>query len=405
MQTIPEARIVLGLAFAFVLAVLASHPRARAIEQRLGLSVLVSSGLPFLLLGAFFAFPGVDVLSPRVLTDLRPVFEFGLGWMGFVLGTQLDIRRIERLPDALGTLLAMQVLIPASVTVAICLPTLVLLGATTGDGLVRDILLLSGCAATAAPAAGRWLRHTMSPSNADLLEEVVALDAVAALAALGGVSIWLRPENTATNWSLPPFALLVFLLGLGALLGVLAHAILRSARSESEETALLIGTVALSAGLAEYLALSGPVVCAVAGAVLVNLPLTGRSSFMELLHGVERPLYLAFLVIVGASWRPDVWQAWALAGACATARIIGKWLAIRAAVALEPSLPPPPTLARALVPQGPVAILVMAAAATLHGPSAPAPISWAIHAVIVTAIVSELAARFTPDRPAPAEAT
>lgn len=405
METTPAARIILGLAFAFVLTVLASNPRVRAIEQRLGLTVLVTSGLPFLLLGVFFAFPGVDILSPKVLTDLRPLFEFGLGWMGFVIGTQLDIRRIERLPEALSTLLAIQVLIPAVLTVGVCLPTLRLLGITSGDGLVRDLLLLAGCAATAAPVAARLLTPANGRASAELLEEVVALDAVAALAALGAVSIWLRPEETATNWSLPPLALLVLLLGLGALLGVLAHAILRSASGDGEETALLLGTVALSAGFAEYLALSGPVVCAIAGAVLTNLPLASRSAFMGMLRGIERPLYLAFLVIVGASWRPDAWQAWVLAAAYVVARIGGKWLAVRVAGLFVPGLPTPMTLARVLVPQGPAAILVMAAAATLHGPAAPAPVRWAIHAVIVGAIVSELVAQVARGRMDPSVAT
>lgn len=182
----------------------------------------------------------------------------------------------------------------------------------------------------------------------------------------------------------------MLLCGLGTTLGVVAHLVLRSARDPAEETALLLGTVALSAGLAEYLALSGPVVCALAGVVLANLPLHGRAAFPRTLRDVERPLYLVFLLVVGAWWQPGAWQAWVLAAAYLGARVAGKWLAAHLAVRLSPELPAPNVLVRFLVPQGPVAVLVMAAAATLHGGAPPAPILWAIHAVVVGVLATEV---------------
>jgi Kef-type K+ transport system membrane component KefB len=334
------------------------------------------------------------------MEDLRPLFEFGLGWMGFSIGTQLDLRRIERLPETSGTLLALQVILPAAAVVGLCLPILRALG-VAGDDLVRDLALLAGCAATAAPAAARRMRGATGKVYADAIGDVVALDAVAALATLGAVSIWLRPDAAATNWSLPPLALLILLLGLGALCGVLAHIILRGTHASGEEPGLLIGVVALTAGMAEYLALSGPVVCAIAGAVLTNLgPADERPGYLRVLKDIERPLYLTFLVIVGASWRAGAPEAWALALAQVVGRIGGKCFAAAVAARLAPTLPPPQVLARVLVPQGPVAVLVMASAATLHGATTPDPIRWAIHALIVSAVATEAFSRLALPRPA-----
>ncbi|MFZ5481221.1 MAG: hypothetical protein ACOZNI_30965 [Myxococcota bacterium] len=382
------ARVTLGLAAALLLAVVAAHPRVRAWEERLGITVMFTSGLPFLLLGAFLAAGPVGVLSPAILGDLKPALEFGLGWMGFVVGTQLDVRRLDRLPAPASTLLGAQTFFPAALTAGVCAPLLLLLGAGPGDGLVRDVLLLAGCAVATAPVAVR-----LSGESSAALDEVAAVDAVAALASLGAVSIFLRPDALQTNWALPGSALLVLMLGLGAMLGVLAWLVLRAARDETEEAALLIGLVALSAGLAAYLALSGAVVCALAGAVLANLPLPDRRNFLKLLHEVERPLYLVFLVIVGATWRPFEVAGWLLAAAYVVGRVGGKWLATRVATRLEPSLPHPVSLARALVPQGPVAILVMAAAATLYGETAPRAVGWAVHAAIVGALATDVLAR------------
>src|SRR5512142_576353 len=41
-------RVVLGLALAFGLAIAAAHPFVRRLERRLGLTVILSSGLPFI---------------------------------------------------------------------------------------------------------------------------------------------------------------------------------------------------------------------------------------------------------------------------------------------------------------------------------------------------------------------
>jgi hypothetical protein len=382
------ARVTVGLAAALLLAVVGAHPRVRAWEERLGITVMFTSGLPFLLLGAFLAAGPIGVLSPAIMGDLRPAFEFGAGWMGFVVGTQLDLRRIERLPAPATALLGAQTVVPALLTAGVCAPMLYLLGAGPDDGLVRDVLLLAGCAVATAPVAVR-----LSGVGGAALGEVAAIDALAALASLGAVTIWTRPELGVANWTLPGSALLLLMLGLGSMLGVLAWLVLRSARDETEEIALLIGVVALAAGLAAYLALSSAVVCALAGAVLTNLPLADRAGFLRHLHDLERPLYLVFLVIVGATWRPFEAAGWLLAAAYVVGRVGGKWLATRIATRLEPSLPNPLTLARALVPQGPVAIVVMAAAATLHGDDVPQAVGWAVHAAIVGALATDVLAR------------
>ena len=59
------ARVVIGLSAALALAVLAAHPKVREIERRLGITVLLSTGLPFLLIGAIFRQRSVGILTPE----------------------------------------------------------------------------------------------------------------------------------------------------------------------------------------------------------------------------------------------------------------------------------------------------------------------------------------------------
>ncbi len=391
MDSPASTRIVLGLGLILALAVLAAHPRVRALERRFGVGVLVAAGLPFLLLGALFATSTVDILTPHILVDLRPAFEFALGWMGFVVGVRLDVRELDRLPRSLGILLVCQTLVPAALTMATAGPLLHAFGIGPGNGLVRDLLLLAGCAAASAPIAATALGGDRQ--NGELLRVVASLDAFVALLALAAVSIYLRPDASVTNWSLPGSAWLLLMAGLGALMGVVTFFLLRAAKNETERAALLIGAIALSAGAAGYLDLSSPVVCALAGAVLANLPHPEDAGFARILKDVERPLYLVLLVIVGATWQAWDYRGWALAGAFVLGRIPGKYVAARIAARTDATLPPARLLAPMLMPQGPVAVVVMAAAGALHGADAPAPIGWAIHAAIVGTIASEIVAR------------
>jgi len=59
---------------------------------------------------------------------------------------------------------------------------------------------------------------------------------------------------------------------MGGVLGILTYVLVRSAKGLAEEVAYLLGAVALSAGMAGYLAISPLVACAIAGALLTNLP-------------------------------------------------------------------------------------------------------------------------------------
>src|SRR4051812_13932628 len=122
------ATVVIGLAAALALAVMSSLPQVKALEQRLGVSVLLSTGLPFLLMGTIFRLDGVGILTPDVLADLRPAFEFGLGWIGFVVGMQFDVRRLDRLPRKLGAVIAIESIVPMVFTAALCTAGFVAVG-------------------------------------------------------------------------------------------------------------------------------------------------------------------------------------------------------------------------------------------------------------------------------------
>ncbi len=383
----------LALAAAGGLAFLAASRRVRALEERFGLSILSSSGLPFVLLGAWLASSRVGMLNGDVLDDLRPAFEFGLGWLGFVIGARIDLKRIDRQPATLPSVVGATALLPMAVLVLVCTPALLLLGAHPEVGLYRNVAILAACGvACVVPLTSAQAEP--NGGAAPMLPEVTKLNEILALAVLGVVTVLYRPDQQLTNWSLPPSAWALMLLGLGSLFGVLGYALIRAAHSEAEEFALIVGLVALAAGVSGYMALSVPVVCAFAGATLINLPVRDPEGLVSTLDSVSRPLYLVSLVIVGATWDLGLWQGWALALVYAFARLLGAIVGGLWAKHLEPEgLPSRATFIGALIPQSPVAVVIIVAASTAWVGERPDSVRWTITAVILGAVFVDILAR------------
>lgn len=389
------ARIVVGLTATLALAVLAAHPRIQALERRIGITVLLSTGLPFLALGAIFRQRSVGILTPEVLRDLQPAFEFGLGWIGFLVGMTFDVRRLDQLPRRIGNVIALESLVPMVTTAGACALALFAIGVPWNEASFgRDALVFAACAAASAPVAVEALSETMGAAAARVVAAVTDLDEVVALAALGVTVILFRPATGESSWVLPEAAWFLVTLGLGGVLGIVAYLLLRGASSKTEALALLLGTVALSAGMAEQLALPVPVVCAIAGALLANLPVLDPGALRATLHEVERPLYLVFLVVVGAEWNPWAWQGWVIAPVFVLARVAGKMLAAQWSRRTGPEeLPSSRDLGLALLPQSAISIVVIVSAATVYQGTHADRVRWGIHAVIVGGILTEIVVR------------
>lgn len=382
------ARVILAMAVAVTLAVAGAHPSVRRWEQRFGLSVLTAAGFPMLLLG--YAFHVFGIISPRTLSDLRPVYEFGLGWVGMVVGMQMNIRRLDELPPWFMTAVAL-LTVPATALAALgCGLVLAAMGALPGTGLIRDMIILAACAAVSAPANLGLLLRNCPPSTAEIVRSVTRLDQVAAFALLAVSASLFRPATSVSLWQLPRSGWFLVMLGVGFLVGAVLYLLIRRVKSRTEELSLVLGGIALAAGTAGYLALSVPVVGALAGTVLANVPYRERGRLESMLGEVERPIYLLMLFLVGTAWRPHEWQGWVLGIVFAATRGYGKVLGARAAVRTAAgALPGAPTLALSLLPESAIAILVIFTLATLHGEAPPAA-RWAVNAVIVGSILTEV---------------
>jgi hypothetical protein len=202
-----------------------------------------------------------------------------------------------------------------------------------------------------------------------------------------------RPTDAIAAWKLPHIAWLFVQLGMGGVLGILTYLLVRAAKSAAEESAYLLGAIAISAGMSGYLALSPITTCAIAGALLINLPLEHVARLRTAIVTVERPLDLIFLLIAGAIWDPTAWQGWVLAPIFVFARVGGKLIGGYVAKRAGPEeLPDPVTLGLALAPQSPIAIATIVSYVTLYKPDArgASNLPWMMTAVIVGGVLTEL---------------
>ena len=388
MQPHEIARVVIGLAVAVALAIIAGLPAVRRWERRLGLTVLAAAGFPLLLLG--FAFHEFGVISAGTVRDLRPVYEFGLGWIGMVVGMQVNIRRIDKLPPwFLNAVTAMT--LPAALLAGIgCFLVLALMGTLPGTGLVRDAIVLTACAAVSAPANLALLLRARPPRSAEIVRAITQMDQIAAFLLLAIVGAMFRPPVSTEVWRLPRSGWFLVAIGVGFLLGVMMYLLLRRVANQSEEMSLVIGGIALAAGTAGYLALSVPVVCAFAGVVMANFPYRDRARLETMLGEVERTIYLMMLFLIGTAWRPLEWQGWVLGIVFALLRAYGKYIGARLAVRSGgPELPPPNLLTLALLPESAIAIVMIFMLTTVDTQAKPA-IRWAVTAVIVGSLLTEM---------------
>lgn len=357
------ARVTLGLFALLALVILGGSSAVRAFERRAGLTMVLGSGLPFLLLGVIARRPEVGVLDDEALRDLTPLLEFGLGWIGFRVGADFDVRAMDRWPR--GTARVMGAEAACAFLVVVVVMALTLGAGVHPQNAIRNAIILGACAAVSAPTGVRAMEAAgLLPSDrARDLRRVAALDDVVGVLVLGLVTSAFRPVNSGA-WVLPPLGWLFLQIGMGVVHGGLLVSAIRAARDAHERFALTLGAVAFSAGMAGYVGFSPLVVGAVAGVVVANLPSAAEAG--DLLSKArqrefERTIFMVFFVVTGALWNPTNLTGWILVPAYVLARLAGKLLGLRAARASDapsatasapPSVPPsvPPPVASSSVP-------------------------------------------------------
>jgi hypothetical protein len=320
-------RLILALVALLGLAYLGGLPFVQRLERRLRIAQLVTAGFPFVALGIVLGLPSVGILTESVLGTLSPLLGFGLGWIGLSAGFRLDVRELDDLPKGTARAVGFATALPFVAIVA----TVGLLLLATSDWsrvdlsnpeFLRNAFVLGTAGAMTAQQAARLLGDAAREQRT-----LLRLEELAGMVGMAFIAAYFRPQGEGIGWQLPGTAWLFLTVGLGCVLGVIAYGVLLRSRTPAESVLLLLGTVAFGAGFGAKLYLAPMVVCFVAGVFLSNVPGEHRARLREALERLERPIYLLFLVTVGAIWEFADWKGWALLPFFVGARLAGKWLA------------------------------------------------------------------------------
>jgi len=350
------ALILIG-ALGFILGrFLFLKPRPGSLLQRVFLS-----GLEFLLLGALIGPRGVRLLGEEELTSLEPFLLLSLTWVGLLVGLQLRVGQLVRFPPAYFRLALIQSLAALAFAFALLGAVLHLWNPFASDASdrLRAALCLGAVAALSSPTeAALHARGARGGRAAGLLRFVPAIDPLVALGATAALfAVWHVADAGGLRAFQPWMWVLVSLAG-GLLLGLLFLLLLRAAEGQDEIVLVVIGMAIFTGGLASVFHLSPLVVGLVEGVLLANL-FSRVEALIHIFLRMERPLYVALLVLAGAAWRFDLPWGYVLAAIYLAVRLLAKYAGARLALAAV-TLPfrPGGRWWLGLMPQGAMAVAI-----------------------------------------------
>jgi len=354
----------------------------RHLRRRLGISSPATEALGFLVLGVALGARGFGVFPAEVLESLRVVVLLGLGWIGLMVGLQVDLGVLRRLRPwhwRIGT--TVPLLVGAGVAAAAALAGLA----------PPECIALAAIAMVSSPVALAALARTRPPVNRAamrLLRLVGALSGLPAIVVFGlAEAVWAAP-SVASELSWWQLAFCGPALGL-----VLGYAILALTRGETGHIQLLtvlLGGMAILAGASGVLGLSPLLAGAAAGVVIINRSVLPH-RILAAAHSLEMPLVIALLVLVGASWSGlhlassalVVLVAVRLLALAGAGLLLGR---VAAAHGVQLGLP---SIGLGLLPQGELALGLLVALTRWIPPS-----SGLFAAVVVALVVNQVAGRW-----------
>ena len=327
----------------------------------------------------------MQVLTESVIKAIAPIVPLGLGWIGFRIGFNYDRRLLTKPPS--GPSLLTATLLPVLFTIA---GAAAVIGLINPQNLVdptvlRDALLVGIAGAMTSLASVPLILG--DPKLSGGLEDFVKFEHMVGAVLLMLVAVYFRPQEQVVTWQLPPLGWLFVTVGVGSVMGALCFFLFRDAPAGPPFIVLLLGLIAMTAGMASFLRLAVIPVCALAGAMVGELPGDWKGQVQKVLIHMERPVFFVLLVVAGALWEPRDWQGWALMAVMVLARLCGKRVASWLIGKRDPdTLAAEQRRALGMAPIGAFAIAVIITARDLY-PSARVP--WMLTAVIGGAIVSE----------------
>jgi hypothetical protein len=321
----------------FAAAFFGSQLLLKALSGKSSNKIITLLGGEFILLGLLAGPKVTGLISQQVLQQLEPILALGIGWAGFLFGSQLNLGDLKRFPTFYFKVVASQGIF----SWLLLMTGLMALSAyLIPEGPLYTPFLLAVIGSVSSPmvfSVAPWLQKKF-PSGWRLLYLTTSLDAAPALVIYGVffafLHIFSNPDITLHTHAL----WLALSLGLALIFGYLFRFLIRLRLSKNELLLVLLATVIFASGSALYLHFSPLLINFIIGIITANTQ-EKRTQILELLMHHEKNFYLFFLLLAGALWRipgqPFIWLSLAYLLLRVVAKLTGFALARRLAIPKE----------------------------------------------------------------------
>jgi Kef-type K+ transport system membrane component KefB len=295
-------KTILSLVLFLAVGFIASRGLFTRAKGRLPVGVVFLTGIEFFFLGVLFGPRFLNLISAEVLADLRPVIYLALGWAGLLFGIQMSRRHLSRLSRGIFKLLiwdALLVMLLSAVALAFLLRWVY--PQVARPELLSSAAVLAIAAAVSSPTITHLLARLL-PSRGKftaVMKVVTALGGVVPLVAFGLHFTIVHPGFFAHQGFFLGFLLWLFANGVALVMGFVFVLLTRQRTERDERLLIIMGTTILVGGICYWLQLSALYTATIMGVVVANSS-HRRVQLFEQLMIMEKPLYIGFLIVVGA---------------------------------------------------------------------------------------------------------
>jgi hypothetical protein len=290
------------VAFLALVACAVLGAELRSALARRGVRAPGMEGLSFLAVGFLLGGRALGLFPDDLVAALRVVVLFGLAWIGLVFGLQAEWRIIRRLAP-------WHRWVGGLTPVAVGLPVVV---AGMVLGLSPALTLgLGSVAMASSPSALEGLargRRATDRGTIRMLKLVMAFAGIPAVVVFAMATALASPLAAENSGGLAAHELVVFTVAIGTVVGYAVVVLIRGVADHMQLLTLAVGSMCFAAGATAVLGLNPLPAAAIAGAVVVNRCVFPH-RMLRVAHSLERPILVALLVLVGASWSTAAFSA------------------------------------------------------------------------------------------------
>jgi len=360
-------KTILGIVFLLAIA-LAGYRRSFTrlrLPLPIGAQHLFLTGTEFILVGLFMGDSFLGVLDETTIELLSPFLIVGLGWIGLLIGGQLDLRRLWGFPRSY---LVSALIVGALVFLLIFLlfSFLPRIGALFGAKMSWPVVMMLSATAVCTAFSGLAMIGTEAKKASEkarmtreFLQLSSVLDDLVGLVTFGILCCFITEGLRPGGMCFTPGTRLAFCLCLGLFTGVVFNALLRFRLSQDETLLILIGAAAVNGALAFFFHISPLFTNFISGLIIGNTA-GGKERLTKLLIAAEKPFYIILLIVAGALWVPGIEGGLILAAVYVLARGIGKYVGgLGVTRIVRTPLPLPRSVGMGLISQGGMAIAIL----------------------------------------------